>query len=547
MGSIFRPFPLPLTGRQKFYLGFLQGFGAGIIDGGVNFAIAYAMYHNQKEIKMWVLSKNTIAGDLGVTPIIQTFASMLITSTLVHTDLHHDAVKPLAFVWPHVEHLPDPREVIDRFVKRKGKEGKKDEGGEAEGKEGRAEVESGSSSPTSEEGVAGKKLWDYYPRMLLRFIFEGTESNILLSPFSPKLFFLRAFLTAAQGAALGILLGLPIFLIFIIVLAPIYRHDNMAETGWKWAPMVIKGVYGAVLGWITNPVIAALALGSQAERHLVVVKHGDEEAAVASAGAAGGVPTIMEDEELVPPRFPNSPRFISTPTSTSLPGTPRLGSTNLAPSTPTRPRARSRASSTLSARSRPPLTADCTDMPTLPPPSPGVPAYAGGGALTVPHSAPLLTPSRGAGPRVNGRERSHSQVTIQLPTPPHTAAGDGAGPGLRETLAATPAGRKRGMTTSTQASEGSGTWSYALGGTGGRAQRRPRAASTLSGMGAGAGAVGVGGVVGGSGAGGVGGEEAQQPQTPGKKTPVWDVFGKVQGAEDKKDKEEEEPDSKPSS
>jgi len=40
--SIFRPFPLPLTGRQWFYLTFLQGVGAGFIDGGANFGIAYA-------------------------------------------------------------------------------------------------------------------------------------------------------------------------------------------------------------------------------------------------------------------------------------------------------------------------------------------------------------------------------------------------------------------------------------------------------------------------------------------------------------------------
>jgi hypothetical protein len=40
--SIFRPFPVPLTGRQWFYLTFLQGVGAGFIDGGANFGIAYA-------------------------------------------------------------------------------------------------------------------------------------------------------------------------------------------------------------------------------------------------------------------------------------------------------------------------------------------------------------------------------------------------------------------------------------------------------------------------------------------------------------------------
>jgi hypothetical protein len=40
--SLFRPFPIPLSGRQWFYLTFLQGVGAGFIDGGANFGIAYA-------------------------------------------------------------------------------------------------------------------------------------------------------------------------------------------------------------------------------------------------------------------------------------------------------------------------------------------------------------------------------------------------------------------------------------------------------------------------------------------------------------------------
>lgn len=42
MKSLFRPFPMPLTGKQWFYLGILQGVGAGFVDGGLNFLIAWA-------------------------------------------------------------------------------------------------------------------------------------------------------------------------------------------------------------------------------------------------------------------------------------------------------------------------------------------------------------------------------------------------------------------------------------------------------------------------------------------------------------------------
>jgi hypothetical protein len=45
--SILFPFPLPLTTKQWSY----------IVDGGANFGIAYAMYHGQKDVRMWVFSK----------------------------------------------------------------------------------------------------------------------------------------------------------------------------------------------------------------------------------------------------------------------------------------------------------------------------------------------------------------------------------------------------------------------------------------------------------------------------------------------------------
>jgi hypothetical protein len=68
MSSVFFPFPVPLTGRQYFYILIIQGLVAALIDAGANFGIAYAMYHSQNIVKMWVFSENTIAGDLGVTP-----------------------------------------------------------------------------------------------------------------------------------------------------------------------------------------------------------------------------------------------------------------------------------------------------------------------------------------------------------------------------------------------------------------------------------------------------------------------------------------------
>ncbi len=63
MSRIFLPLPLPLTPRQWFYIGGMQCLVAGIIDGGANFGIAYAMYHGQSDVRMWVFSKVSIANN----------------------------------------------------------------------------------------------------------------------------------------------------------------------------------------------------------------------------------------------------------------------------------------------------------------------------------------------------------------------------------------------------------------------------------------------------------------------------------------------------
>ncbi|KAL1411071.1 hypothetical protein Q8F55_002018 [Vanrija albida] len=279
--SLFRPFPVPQTRKQWFYLLFLQGFGAGIIDGGVNFAVAYAMYHNQSNVRMWVFSDNTIAGDLGVTCIIQCLASMLITSTLVHTDLHHKAIQPLPFVYPHVEHLPDPRVLFDRIFNRKQRKIPADE--KKAGAD--ADLSEAEKNAAVAEAVAAMRreygFSKYYYLMLVRFVFEGTEMNMLAEKVGPRRWGLRFLWTAAQGAAIGIVFGLPLWILAIIILGPIYRGRNI---GGLWAPQAIKCVYAAILGWITNPVIATLALGSQADHHLVVVPV-DEEAGLIESEA----------------------------------------------------------------------------------------------------------------------------------------------------------------------------------------------------------------------------------------------------------------------
>lgn len=341
---------------------------------------------------MWVFSKNTIAGDLGVTPIIQCLASMLITSTLVHSDLHASSIKPLPYVYPHVEHLPDPRLLLSRTHRKQVLE--------------QRVAQSDEKPLPLNEKEGGIK---YYYWMLVRFIFEGTERNMLLAKPGLGNWLGRFVWTAAQGALIGIIFGFPIWCLAIVILGPIYGNGNMGN---KWAPQVIKLVYGAIVGWVTNPVIAILALGSQADHHLIVVEN-DEEQTVVGDGPAEVDDTIHEDEE-----YNHTPRSPTTP-RTTLSRAPPSPTTNTSPLVrPIMPNTRPRATSSLSSSSRirPPLTANVSGLSPLP-----------SAAADLP---PLERP-------VYGRER--------------------------------------GLTVSSIGSN----YSYALGGTGGRAQR-PRASTAAS-------------------------------------------------------------------
>ncbi|GJJ05830.1 hypothetical protein Clacol_000017 [Clathrus columnatus] len=70
----------------KQYLVLAQGLGPAIIGGAANFAI-----------------EHTIAGDLGVTVIIQSILSTIIASILVRGDVRAKREKPLSRPWPDVD------------------------------------------------------------------------------------------------------------------------------------------------------------------------------------------------------------------------------------------------------------------------------------------------------------------------------------------------------------------------------------------------------------------------------------------------------------
>jgi hypothetical protein len=155
---------------------------------------------------------------------------MIISSALIHSDLHNHAIRPLPFVWPHVEHLPDPRRFVEVFGS-EGPFGKDTKGG------------SGSSSPITEKQNSNElptRGIRCYPLMLLRFIFEGTENNMLLDWHGPRIFIQRLLLTGLQGLGLGVVFGFPLWCLAVLILGPIYGTGNMGN---RWAPQASSGVH----------------------------------------------------------------------------------------------------------------------------------------------------------------------------------------------------------------------------------------------------------------------------------------------------------------
>ncbi|KAI1387142.1 uncharacterized protein F4822DRAFT_275130 [Hypoxylon trugodes] len=89
------------TAHQIFYIFILDGIGAMILSGAINFAIAYAMYNTQdtatRPIRLFSFP-NTLAGDGGVTIIIQSLVTWHIELFLVNRDLRKGGVHPIGFI-----------------------------------------------------------------------------------------------------------------------------------------------------------------------------------------------------------------------------------------------------------------------------------------------------------------------------------------------------------------------------------------------------------------------------------------------------------------
>ncbi|KAF9978064.1 hypothetical protein BGZ73_003804 [Actinomortierella ambigua] len=84
-----------LTTRHILYLIIMHTIGAMILDAGINFGLATAMYKNTKDpVSLWPLP-NTLAGDSAVTIILQQGLTWILDRLAVAGDLKKGMVAPL--------------------------------------------------------------------------------------------------------------------------------------------------------------------------------------------------------------------------------------------------------------------------------------------------------------------------------------------------------------------------------------------------------------------------------------------------------------------
>eukprot|EP01117_Protostelium_nocturnum_P005210 TRINITY_DN1895_c0_g1_i1.p1 TRINITY_DN1895_c0_g1~~TRINITY_DN1895_c0_g1_i1.p1 ORF type:complete len:228 (+),score=63.49 TRINITY_DN1895_c0_g1_i1:141-824(+) len=81
-----KPTTETLTTRTIIYLIILKIIGSTILNGGINFGLAIALYRNEKTIRVW-LFPNTLAGDAAVTVFIQGILTWIIDTMMTSADV----------------------------------------------------------------------------------------------------------------------------------------------------------------------------------------------------------------------------------------------------------------------------------------------------------------------------------------------------------------------------------------------------------------------------------------------------------------------------
>ncbi|CAK7233883.1 hypothetical protein SEUCBS140593_008751 [Sporothrix eucalyptigena] len=277
-GKLRRPKKLPklticepsdhLTPYQAFYIFGLDGLGAFLLSGGINFAIAYAMYKtiNTETSPIRVFQfPNTLCGDATVTIFIQCVITWFIELVLVNRDLRSGHIQPIGFI-------REPSNALFRWFLLLDR---RPSSASAAATTSDDDLHRPLSAPHdencrceqhSEQYEIGS--WKHWAVFLVSQLIRALMVGVLM-------WFLM------WGPSVGILIAVGD-----------HRGNDWWFDGSSWAPPIFKLVFGGVLALLTTPPFAAFWLvrcgwAVQAnQRHL-------DSAAAAAAGEPVEVPATV--------------------------------------------------------------------------------------------------------------------------------------------------------------------------------------------------------------------------------------------------------------
>ncbi|CAO1635813.1 unnamed protein product [Parajaminaea phylloscopi] len=249
------PGPLTFGHGQWWYLVLGQSLVAAVISAAINFGVGVATYNHydaDTPIYLWRWYPVPLAGDMGVTVIIQQIISMLITSALVHQDLAKGPIGPLRRPWPPLLHLPSTPSPKGSWL---GVVLKSELQRQAAGAGSEAQPVLYMGKAEGKGALAGYFWW------FVRSCLTGSERNDLLAKgISWRQRLERILWTAVQGFVLCLLTFWWYWPISIAIVAPIYGGRNLQGT---YIPAIVKLLFGGILSLLTNPIMALLAMGAE--------------------------------------------------------------------------------------------------------------------------------------------------------------------------------------------------------------------------------------------------------------------------------------------
>jgi len=204
-----------MVSAKDLLLVVLQIAPAVIISAGINFAVAYAMYHNQSTIYFFPFP-NTIAGDLAVTNFIQGALNYIVPNVTLEADNRAGRRLPWRGLWnPSLS-------LVDRIARSTGRP---------------------------------RQFWDIFIQ----------SQDVLAKPLTVKIFFRRFFLAILRGLFIAVFLFLITWSLAVAIACPIYCGKNIGRV---WAPQAIKGIYGGVHALLEIPAASFLiVLGIDVRNH----------------------------------------------------------------------------------------------------------------------------------------------------------------------------------------------------------------------------------------------------------------------------------------